>query len=501
MKKKNIDNKGFAMAELLAISVVILLIFSILVSNYLPLVAEYENRIDYTNVTANYAAFQFRKAYKSLLENSDNYNFVTTALSQEPYYIVYDASNDAQTSPNLVTNERQKVKLNSFISDYGIELIIITKYQLTDIKGLSKSKLKSDHLSGLYGFIQYLPSYKKLKNGSSERDPYRIIIKTRDFGYATMPILTDPPTPESCFGYEAVTGGYAITAYYPNKTECKSNAEDVVFISTHNSQKVVEVKNKMCNSDVKLNTIFLPESITTIGANAFENCGLKRFNFFYNAPGVKNVGSNAFSNNLLTKIVIPDGITFGNGAFSNNVKLESIDIDYNNTNISKEISESMFEVNSNNPNFNKQNQINVTIPNNVTKISKYAFRNLKVNSLTFKNGSRLESIEDEAFANTNLKSVTLPSSVMALGSNVFKNTNVGDDYEDNLLEIRNEELFNQSTSNIDWCNVLHGVTGQACTFEKETLEGEKYNNYTVYKCTYNNKSKYVTYIEGGNNNE
>ena len=70
MLKKLKSVKAFAMAELLAVCVAMLAIFSILFSNYLPLVAEYENRISYNDVTSEYAAHYFRKMYISALSDS-----------------------------------------------------------------------------------------------------------------------------------------------------------------------------------------------------------------------------------------------------------------------------------------------------------------------------------------------------------------------------------------------------------------------------------------------
>ena len=63
MKKRITNTKAFAMAELLVVSVIILILFSVLFSNYLPLVAQYENRINYNDVTAEYASFYVRKIY------------------------------------------------------------------------------------------------------------------------------------------------------------------------------------------------------------------------------------------------------------------------------------------------------------------------------------------------------------------------------------------------------------------------------------------------------
>lgn len=95
---KNIKSiKGFAMAELLAVCVAMLVIFSILFSNYLPLVAEYENRISYNDVTSNYAAHYLRKMYIGALSDSVNGETRKNTLDKgiednNGLFIVYDGS-------------------------------------------------------------------------------------------------------------------------------------------------------------------------------------------------------------------------------------------------------------------------------------------------------------------------------------------------------------------------------------------------------------------------
>ena len=65
MKSKKINNYGFAMVELLIVAVIVLTIFSILFSNYLPLLGQYENRILYNDVTGQYSSFYLRRIYKN----------------------------------------------------------------------------------------------------------------------------------------------------------------------------------------------------------------------------------------------------------------------------------------------------------------------------------------------------------------------------------------------------------------------------------------------------
>lgn len=77
----------------------------------------------------------------------------------------------------------------------------------------------------------------------------------------------------------------------------------------------------------------------------------------------------------------------------------------------KEIDQGVFE--------NNKNIQEVRIPGNTLKIGKSAFKNCtNLKSVYFSEG--LQSIEDEAFENTALESVTLPHSLAFLGKDVFK---------------------------------------------------------------------------------
>ena len=102
MKKKLKSMKGFAMAELLAVSLVILVLFSVLFSNYLPLVAEYENRIMYNDVSAQYAAYYVRQIVKDAI-NEENFSFEIEEINNNGYVSLFNEEDNADnnTAVNL----------------------------------------------------------------------------------------------------------------------------------------------------------------------------------------------------------------------------------------------------------------------------------------------------------------------------------------------------------------------------------------------------------------
>ncbi|KAK8837448.1 hypothetical protein M9Y10_036445 [Tritrichomonas musculus] len=62
----------------------------------------------------------------------------------------------------------------------------------------------------------------------------------------------------------------------------------------------------------------------------------------------------------------------------------------------------------------------ITIPSFIKRISSYAFYNCSaLESVTFEDNSKLESIDQFAFSNTRIKSITIPKNVIEIGGNSF----------------------------------------------------------------------------------
>ena len=85
---KEINNKGFMLAETLIVSLFVMSTFSMLYVNILPLIAEYEKYKDYNTVEATYKAHWARKLVldgisQTAFTNASNYGFfdITDCLS------------------------------------------------------------------------------------------------------------------------------------------------------------------------------------------------------------------------------------------------------------------------------------------------------------------------------------------------------------------------------------------------------------------------------------
>ena len=419
MRKLLKNSKGFAMAELLAVCIIVLGIFSMLFANYLPLLAEYENRISYNNVTAQYASHYIRKMYKTALEGGNGTtlkNTINSGISSGNGVFEVYGKNNTKILSQLSSNRETLEKL---IENYGIEEIAITKYILTN----AKSNYNKDSLKN---YINYLPTYKNSiytgANAEDNMELYRLIIKTKNYGYATTPILSDYNTPSECFTGEYGTGGIIITSYADDNELCT----DVVTIGSSR----ISVKSNSGNGTVTgrvvgigaevfkgsaITAISYPSTVKSIGNEAFSGSKLETFEI---GEGVKTIGQRAFYNTQLTQIELPGGITYGVEAFANNKNLTDITFASNLTSLGT--STGLFSGSGTSKTGLKINT------NRLTTIPAETFKGSKLASLTL--GTALRTIGNEAFqnatTNTSGIAVTIPASVTTIGTNSFSKVKI-----------------------------------------------------------------------------
>ena len=158
-----------------------------------------------------------------------------------------------------------------------------------------------------------------------------------------------------------------------------------------------------------LTSVVIPDSVTSIGENAFYNCtGLNSLTI---GSGVTSIGNSAFTYcKNLTSVTIPDSvITIGDYAFYNCTGLNSLTIGSGVTSI------------GNYAFYNCSNLYSVVIPDRLTSIGNSAFDMCSsLNSLTI--GSGVTSIGAQAFNKcTGLTSIVIPNSVTSIGNYAFYN--------------------------------------------------------------------------------
>ena len=169
-----------------------------------------------------------------------------------------------------------------------------------------------------------------------------------------------------------------------------------------------------------LTNITIPEGVTSIGRCAFESCSsLTNINVEKENSKYSSIDGILFNKDQTIIIKFPEGkkgtsydipnsvTSIGNDAFFNCYRLTNITIPNSVTNI------------GNDAFFNCYRLTNITIPNSVTSIGNVAFFNCdSLTSITIPNS--VTSIGDEAFSGcSSLTSITIPDSVTSIGDRTF----------------------------------------------------------------------------------
>ena len=190
-----------------------------------------------------------------------------------------------------------------------------------------------------------------------------------------------------------------------------------VYDSRKNCNAIVLTKDDIIIAGCK--TTQIPHSIKGIGDKAFEDCDLLKIKF---PSSLVKIGDDAFKSCAgLSQIFIPENISqIASGCFSDCKRLSSIKVSKNNNYYdSRDNCNAIIETATN---ILIQGCYNTWIPDNITKIGTKAFEGCECFSSMVIPDSVTE-IEAHAFAQCyNLEEVILSNSITKIGEDAFSNT-------------------------------------------------------------------------------
>ena len=177
--KKIKNNKGFALAEILAVTLVLMVIFTVLYSNFMPLSGEYARSENYNDISSQYELHYFRKLFQEYITDEALQQQANNEISTNKYILLigHDTNGNEKSCDSLAGTNKDictnlKAKLNP--------TLILTNYNISSLK--NELKKDTNKLPDLRTYILSLPDYNDRDN---QQEIYRLIIKTNS-GYANV---------------------------------------------------------------------------------------------------------------------------------------------------------------------------------------------------------------------------------------------------------------------------------------------------------------------------
>ena len=252
------------------------------------------------------------------------------------------------------------------------------------------------------------------------------------------------------------------------------------LVSIDIPDSVTEIGNRAFECCYSLNKISLPSSLMEIGEYAFEYCNLEELNL---PSSLHKIGKGAFKCcTLLNNIIIPDLVTeiedetffetglltisiskfikkIGEDSFAKTKHVATITVDPENISYSDcNGCNCIVRVSTNSL---ICGCIHTKIPNTVSRIGKHAFWGIGHDGDLMIPKS-VQIIEDEAFFQSSLESITIPDSVIKLGEGAFKESSIKSIIIPESIHELSESLFRSSLiSHISLPNTIETIAAYA----------------------------------------
>ncbi|HIR58550.1 MAG TPA: hypothetical protein IAB38_00715 [Candidatus Onthousia excrementipullorum] len=161
-ERKVLNKKGFMLVETLIVGVFIMGIFSLLYTNFFPLIGEYERYKDYDTVESTYIAHWARMvALKGLPDSSYN------TAKNKGYLDITDCS--------LYTTSDGQQNCAAFKTMNNVSKIYLTPYSTSTFKSFVKDN--NSFSRSFREYIAYLPTYSKNTSKTPTSGYYRVIVE------------------------------------------------------------------------------------------------------------------------------------------------------------------------------------------------------------------------------------------------------------------------------------------------------------------------------------
>lgn len=187
IKMRKLNRKGFVLVETLVVSVFVMVILSIMYTNFYPLMGEYEKRESYDDIDGKYAAYWFKRIIQS-----DNFSFTSArenAITTQKYYQFRCSDLNNLTSQNLCNSLVTKFNVST---DGGDPHIYLITYNTEEFKKIVEENAGEKFSGGLQDYMVFLPKYL---TPSLNNALYRIVIefhRTKDgndyLAYSTIEV-------------------------------------------------------------------------------------------------------------------------------------------------------------------------------------------------------------------------------------------------------------------------------------------------------------------------
>ena len=255
-----------------------------------------------------------------------------------------------------------------------------------------------------------------------------------------------------CINYFAISfyeGVYEICASNPEEIANQIRANQIPSADYEKAGIIVETGETLIitgynadgGTDVVIPSNINGKKVVEIASNAFEDNQLTSVTI---PNSVTSIGDSAFSSNQLTSVTIPSSVTYmGASAFNSNQLSDKDAFIY------KRNSDGSID-NTTIVSYGGKNRHPI-IHNTVKIIGDYAFYDNQLQTVTIPNS--VTSIGNIAFGENQLTSITIPDSVTSIGWSAFR--------KDNSSNTNLTKIINKTGKSFDWGSIVNGSYGSS----------------------------------------